>query len=120
MSYAFLITALILNSIANIMMKLGAMHLGDLSNINAQEMIYKFITNWRLILGLFFFAVNVILYVIALNKLDISMAYPIMTTGGFLIISVFSVIFLKEPFTLIQGIGIILATTGITLIAYRG
>ncbi len=120
MSYLFLITALVLNSIANILMKLGATHLGDLAGVAVGEIVYKFITNWRLLLGLFFFATNVILYVLALNKLNISMAYPVMTTGGFLIIAVFSILFLKEPFTIFQGIGIVLATIGITLIAYRG
>jgi len=119
MSYLFLIIALVLNALANILMKLGAVKIGGFGGSGIGELAFKFVTNWMLVLGVLCFAMNVIFYILALSKINISIAYPLMTSGGFLIITAFSFIFLKEPITGWQIFGILLVAVGITFIAYK-
>lgn len=119
MGYLFLIIALFLNAAANILIKLGA---GRLDAVKGQALslaIPKLLTNYFLMAGLFLFALNVIFYIIALSKINLSIAYPIMTAGGFLLITLFSFFYLKENVTILQVVGIAFVAIGITLIAYN-
>ena len=115
----FLITALVLNALANISMKLGAQKLIFEPSLKSTELIKLLVTNYFLWLGIGMFGLNVVFYIVALSKMNLSIAYPIMTAGGFLIITAFSFFYLKEPLTSLQLLGIILLSIGITLVAYK-
>ncbi|MEQ9366864.1 MAG: SMR family transporter [Leptospirales bacterium] len=121
MGYVFLIVALLFNASANILMKLGAtaMEGVDMSVMTPVDKILTLATNWYLVLGLILFASNVVFYIVALKRINLSIAYPIMTSGGFLIISLFSVYYLKEHLGPLQIAGIVLIAIGITLLAYN-
>lgn len=119
MRYLFLIVALIFNASANILIKIGAVRLGEIRGMSVTDLMFKLATNYFLIIGLFCFVFNLLFYVIALTKINVSVAYPIMTTGGFLAISCFSFFYLKESITITQIIGIVLIVIGITLVAYN-
>lgn len=119
MKYGLLIFAIILNALANVLMKIGALKLGSLKDLNLTGIVFKFITNQYLIFGILFFAINIILYIIILTKINISIVYPIWTSGGFLLITAFSVLYLKESLGALQILGIILMASGITLLAYK-
>ena len=119
MHYLFLIIALLLNASANILMKVGETKMGSFKSLSFSQITLKLVTNYFLILGLIFFALNVIFYFLSLTKINLSAAYPIMTSGGFLIISLVSILYLRESLTSLQIIGIILIAIGITFIAYH-
>jgi multidrug transporter EmrE-like cation transporter len=119
MGYFFLIIALTLNAAANILMKLGSGQLNLVKGESLLVMAPKLLTNYFLMFGIFLFALNIVFYIIALSKIDLFIAYPIMTAGGFLLITLFSFFYLKESITLPQLMGIILVAIGITLIAYH-
>lgn len=116
-----LVLALVLNAAANLMMKFGSVGLkasleadprrdmGTLAGMLAH--------NWVLVLGLFFFATNVLFYTYALQVVKISIAYPIMVTGGFAIIAVVAWLALRETLTPMQWGGIALIMLGVFLVA---
>jgi multidrug transporter EmrE-like cation transporter len=116
-----LVLALVLNAAANLMMKFGSVGLkaslqadprrdmGTLADMLAH--------NWILVLGLFFFATNVLLYTYALQVIKISVAYPIMVTGGFAIIAVVAWRYLGESLSTLQWGGIALILVGVYLVA---
>ena len=116
-----LLMALLLNAAANLMMKFGSVGLraslaadprrdmGTLAGMLAH--------NWILVLGLFCFATNVLLYTYALQVIKISIAYPIMVAGGFAIIAVVAWLALKETLTPMQWGGIALILIGVFLVA---
>lgn len=113
----FLFIALVLNASGNICMKLGANKLDIGSGMGFFTVASKVLTNYILIIGVILFALNIVFYVLALTKMNLSAAYPVMTTGGFLIITLFSYFYLREPFTTSQVIGILLMAAGIVLVA---
>lgn len=112
--------ALVLNATANLMMKFGSVgvkadleatpgrDVGTLAKVLAQ--------NWVLVLGLFFFAANVVFYTYALQAIKISVAYPIMVTVGFAIIAVVAWMGLRETLLPVQWAGIVLILIGVYLV----
>jgi multidrug transporter EmrE-like cation transporter len=116
MGYLFLALALVLNATANVLLKLGAARLGGLDLPNP---VGRLITNYHLLAGLGLFALNVVFYLLALIRLNLSIAYPIMTAGGVVIIVAVSVLLLQEALTTRQAVGLLLLIAGIVLVAER-
>lgn len=116
MGYIFLITALVLNAIANILMKIGSGHLNFFTEYGLFQGLLK---NYILIIGVFLFASNVVFYVLALSRINLSVGYPVMTSGGLVIISLVSYFFLKEALTPLQLIGLLLIFGGIILLTAK-
>lgn len=116
MGFLFLIVALTLNAIANVLLKVGAMRLGDLA---APGLIGRLVSNYHLIAGLLLFALNVVFYIAALTRLNLSVAYPIMVAGGIVIVVSASVLTLRESISGMQALGLILLFAGMALIGHR-
>lgn len=114
--YVFLALALALNATANVLLKVGAARLGGLEEPN---LVGRLITNYHLLAGLSLFALNVVFYVLALARLNLSIAYPIMMAGGVVIIIAVSVLLLHETLTTRQAVGLFLLIAGIVLVAER-
>ncbi|MEN8176691.1 MAG: hypothetical protein ABFS23_13075, partial [Pseudomonadota bacterium] len=71
MGYLLLAIALTLNAAANILLKIGASHLGGLDE---PGLIGRVLTNYHLLGGLVLFALNVVFYAAALIKPNLSIA----------------------------------------------
>lgn len=116
MGYIFLIIALVLNAIANILMKIGS---GNLHYFTEYGIIQGLLKNYVLIIGVGLFALNVACYVLALSKINLSIGYPVMTSGGLVIISLVSYFFLKEALTPLQLLGLLLIFSGILCLTVK-
>lgn len=110
---AMLILAIILNALANILIKASSLYSQDNSLIG---LIYNFWL-WG---GLICFGLALVFYRYVLSKgLALSIAYPIMTTAGFAIVILASSIFFHERLVTIQWVGIGCLVLGIWLIASK-
>ncbi len=116
-----LLLALTLNATANLLMKVGARQAagGTLKLDHGGGLVRLLQANWVLIVGLACFAINVIFYTYALSSKDmkISVAYPIMVSGGFAIIAVVAWRYLGETLSAVQWGGIALILAGVFLVA---
>ncbi len=115
MAYLYLALAFTLNSIANILLKLGAERVLSFSG----GLFAIIQANWQVLLGLTIFATNIIFYFLALRALPLSVAYPVMVVMGFLIVNSYALIMLHEPITVGQYIGYVLIIVGLTLVVAR-
>ena len=113
--YALLGIALTFNAVANILMKAGMRNAPE--GLGATGMIKHYLTSWPVIVGLALFALNIVAYTQALTKIPLSIAYPIMTSLGFLIVVSASAYFFKETITWVQGIGFALIIGGVICVA---
>ncbi len=115
-----LFLALTLNATANLMMKFGVERL-KLSGVSMQQGLVPLgtaiVSNWVLMLGLCCFASNIVLYTFALKGFPISIAYPIMVSGGFAIISIVAWKYLGETLTRTQWAGVALILIGVWVVA---
>ena len=121
MKYAIaLFVALSFNAVANLMMKFGVKRFGA-SGVTMEQGVVPvgqaLLTNWVLILGLVCFAANVMIYTYALSGIRISIAYPIMVSGGFAIIAVVAWRYLGETMSVGQWAGVTLILIGVVLVA---
>lgn len=118
-----LVVALILNASANLMIKFG-MRAIDLELQGAGLLsggllggVKLALRHWILPLGLGCFAANVVFYSYALQKMPISVAYPVMSTCGFAIIVVVAGVMLQERLSLSQWCGVGAILVGVFLVA---
>lgn len=116
MGFVFLVLALTLNAAANILLKIGATRLGS---VEEPGLIGRLVSDYYLLAGLFLFALNVVFYVAALTRLNLSVAYPIMVAGGIIIVVSVSVFILREAVTPLQTVGLGLLVLGTVLVGHR-
>jgi len=114
--YIILALAIILNALANILMKVGMMRQGESSG-SPLLMAKAALVNPVLFAGVVSFALALIAYSYVLSKINLSIAYPVMTSLGYVIVIIASWIFLKEHITLIQIIGFTFIIAGVWMVA---
>ena len=83
---------------------------------NLQFDLNMLLTNYHLILAVAVYAVSTVLYVIALNKGQLSILYPILATS-YIWTLIFSNVFLKESVGLVSWAGVFFILLGVSLIA---
>ncbi len=115
MSYVILILAITFNAVANILMKIGM--LKGKQGTGFADFMLGTITNPALIAGVVCFAIGLAAYCFVLTKLNLSVAYPVMTSVGYVIVIIASWLFLKETITAIQIAGFSLIIAGVWMVA---
>jgi multidrug transporter EmrE-like cation transporter len=114
MTSIILIIAITLNAVANILLKVGAERTKESNNIF--ELLLGMATNPITILAIFCFAAGMAAYNYVLMKTNLSVAYPIMTSVGYIIVLLASWMFLKETLTILQISGILLIIAGVWMV----
>lgn len=114
-TYVILGLAILFNAMANILMKMGMLRVDN--NLNIFSMASKSISQPAIPLGIISFVLALVCYLYVLSKLNLSIAYPIMTSLGFLIVILASWTFLKESITAIQIVGFVFIILGVWLTA---
>jgi multidrug transporter EmrE-like cation transporter len=114
-SFLILLTALTANALANVFVKMAAVSLAKTEGI--VSFLLGSMKNLYIWLALVCFAVAFVLYGVSLTKLKLSVAYPIMTSAGFILVSLFSHFLFKESVTVTKIIGMVVIVTGIWLVS---
>ena len=70
--------------------------------------------------GLFFYGLNVVLFAKSLDYLPVSIAYPVLSGSGFILLVVLSRVLFAESATLLQMLGIFAIFVGILLVSLTG
>ncbi len=107
---------------AQLLLKKGVLTLEtqEFSLINFLGIIPKVFQNIWLLGGIFFFGISFFLWIFILSKMQLNMAYPVVISLNFILITVGSWIFFKEYLSFIQILGIIVIIFGIFLVLYKG
>ena len=114
MIYLILVFSLVANALANVFIKAGMKNYNGGINVS---FISHMLKTPNVIIGLLFFALAFIGYSFVLSRLQLSIAYPVMTGAGFLVVSIFSLILFNEPFSLLLVLGMIFIFIGIIFLA---
>jgi multidrug transporter EmrE-like cation transporter len=114
--HAVLAFALVANAVANILIKEGMRDKNpNLSDIVGTLKIM--LLNPPLLAGLLFFGLALGAYSYVLSQIKLSVAYPIMTSVGFLIVVSYSFFKLNENITYLQMGGLALILAGVWMVA---
>jgi len=80
-------------------------------------MLINSVTNISVWLGLISFGVAFIFYSVVLTKMRLGVAYPIMTSAGFAIVTVAAVFLFDERLSAMKIVGIAVIALGIWLVS---
>jgi len=114
-TYFVLSLAIILNAVANILMKVAMLKQEKTTDI--LTMVTQSITNPILFLGIISFGLALVAYCYVLAKINLSIAYPLMTSLGFLIVILASWLFLGENISKLQMVGFFCIIAGVWMVA---
>jgi multidrug transporter EmrE-like cation transporter len=114
----FLVTICIaLNVVAQLALKQGA--LVDVTHFNAANClstIWKLFSSGWVMLGGFFYVASVFFWLLVLNRLEVSKAYPLISIG-YIVNAVGAYYLLGEHVTMMRVFGIITILTGVFIVA---
>lgn len=108
-------------SVGQLFMKKGVLQVGidSITFANLQEFLGKSGLTPFVWLGVFFYALNFLLWIIVLSRVDLSVASPV-GSAGYLFVPLLAIVFLGEDVGLLRWAGIILITGGVCLVAGSG
>jgi multidrug transporter EmrE-like cation transporter len=108
--------ALLANATANVMIRWG-MKGQDLSLAEPVQLARGILFNGRVLTGIVLFALNVLAYAFALSRIRLSVAYPVMTSLGLVIVMLLSYLLMGERITPLQLVGTAMILGGVLLVA---
>ena len=114
-----LLIALLLNASANVLMKVGArteVPVPVEASLLTKALAFM---NAATVIGIVLFAGNVLVYRKALDRLDVSLAYPIMVSGGMVIVALAAALLpiLSERISMERIAGMVVTAVGVWIIA---
>ncbi|RMF56013.1 hypothetical protein D6745_00550 [Candidatus Woesearchaeota archaeon] len=86
-----------------------------LASENLNFNIISWLTNYKLIIGLFLYGIATVLFVYTLKFGEVSLLYPIIATS-YIWVSIFAVLFLGEHMSIYKWLGILMIISGVSLV----
>lgn len=110
-SFSLILAGVTLNAAAQILMKMGTNAIGrfEFSVDNIVPIGWKLATEWHIIAALFCYAISVVVWVLALSRVQVSIAYPMLSLG-YVAVAFITWWLFNEPLTATKlgGIGVII------------
>jgi len=113
--YLILLISILLNSASLILLKKGALLHGEITtNVFNLKAWFHLIFNRYVITSMFFFIFGTITWILSLTKIDLSLAYPLVSIS-YIIIAITSYFFFGEAVPFYRWLGIIIIMVGVTV-----
>ena len=82
-SFSLILTGVLLNAAAQLLLKAGTTRIGEFqfSLENVVPIGLKIATQWPIIGGLACYVVSVVVWIMALSRVEVSVAYPLLSVG---------------------------------------
>ena len=117
-SFGLIAAGVLLNTFAQLLLKAGANSIGrfEFALSHALEIGLKFIVNPYILGGMACYAVSLVVWLMALSRVEVSVAYPMLSVG-FALNAVLAWWLLGEPVTMQRIAGIAIIIVGVTIVA---
>lgn len=116
MKWLILLFGILTNASASVLIKIATMAPRKLPSVSDP---IAALLNWPFWLGLGLYGIAFALYAAALSRFPMNVAHPILTSGSVVMVALFSLFFLREPFHWTTGVGIVLVAGGVVLLTVR-
>jgi multidrug transporter EmrE-like cation transporter len=115
---ALILTGVLLNAVAQLLLKAGSRAIADVPlNVgNAWILFERVAVNLPIIGGLACYAVSVVVWILALSRVDVSVAYPMLSIG-YVVNAVAAWLLFGEQFGAMRLAGIGIIIVGVWLVA---
>jgi multidrug transporter EmrE-like cation transporter len=118
-TFAFIITGVLLNAAAQLLLKAGTNGLGGAIHINAQNWFstgVKVFTQLPILAGLACYVISLLVWIIGLSRADVTVAYPMLSLG-YVAAAFGAWIFLGEAVSLQRMLALGVIVAGVALLA---
>ena len=117
-SFGLIAAGVLLNTFAQLLLKAGTNSIGrfEFALSHALEIGLKFIVNPYILGGMACYAVSLVVWLMALSRVEVSVAYPMLSVG-FALNAVLAWWLLGEPVTPQRLAGIAIIIVGVTIVA---
>ncbi|MFA5928744.1 MAG: SMR family transporter [Candidatus Margulisiibacteriota bacterium] len=117
-SVILVLVPVLIGIVGQILLKKGMLQIGQfgVSPGELWPILLKMITNIYVIFGMLLYAVSAFLWLIVLSRMELSFAYPLLSTG-YIFILLFSWLFFKEQVSLVRWSGVGVIWLGVYLIS---
>lgn len=117
-TFSFIVAGVLLNAVAQLLLKAGARNVGEI-HLTMQNLFavgFKVATQLPIIGGLTCYVLSVVVWIIALSRVDVTIAYPMLSLG-YVVAAVGAWYFFGETLSVqrLLSIGVILV--GVALLA---
>ena len=119
--FLILAASILVTVSAQLSLKKGVLGLGDLnfSLSNIFSFIFRILQNGWLMAGLFLFGISFFLWIFILSKLQLNIAYPVVVSLNFCLITIASWFLFKEYLSFVQILGIATIIFGTFLVLFK-
>ena len=117
-AFALVMTGVLLNAIAQLALKASVSDTGII-NLDMQSLLSSAVslaTNLWLWVGLICYAISVVVWILALSRVDVSIAYPMLSIG-YIVNAIAASHLFNEPMGLAKVIGIGIIILGVYILA---
>jgi len=117
-AFALVLTGVLLNAVAQLALKASVSDTGIIS-LDMQSLLSSagsLATNLWLWLGLICYAISVVVWILALSRVDVSIAYPMLSIG-YIVNAVAAWHLFDEPMNLGKVVGIGIIIVGVYILA---
>lgn len=118
-TFAFIFTGVLLNAIAQVLLKAGTNALGGAIHLTMENWFatgIKVITQLPILLGLCCYGVSLVVWIIGLSRTDVTIAYPMLSLG-YVVGAALAYFFLGEAISLQRMLAIAVIMVGVALLA---
>ncbi len=118
-AFAFIITGVILNAIAQLLLKAGTNALGGAIHLTRDNWFLtslKVATQWPIVVGMLCYGVSLVVWILGLSRTDVTVAYPMLSLG-YVIGAVGAWMFLGEVISPQRMLALGVIVLGVVLLA---
>jgi len=113
--YVLIIISIVLGACGQIVMKMGTSQLA-VSGLSIMNQLLKYFTNIPILTGLVLYTLSAVVWIFAISKVQLSVAYP-MVASGYVLVVILSYLLLHEPVSSLRILGLIVVVAGVVIIA---
>jgi multidrug transporter EmrE-like cation transporter len=116
-AFILVLTGVLLNACAQLLLKAGTNAVGhfEFSASNIMQVLPKFIFEWHILGGLMCYAISVVVWIGALSRTPVSVAYPMLSIG-YVVNAIAAWYLFGEALTITRITGIVVIIAGVYLI----
>lgn len=117
-SFALVLAGVLLNAAAQSLLKLGANRLGPdpFASLSWTSIAVRIMSDWPYLLGFGCYGISVIVWIIALTRVPVTIAYPMLSIG-YVVNALIARYWLGEELSATGWSGIALIIVGVALVA---
>ncbi|MBD3236104.1 MAG: EamA family transporter [Candidatus Eisenbacteria bacterium] len=108
-------TAVCFSVAGELLLKDGMNRVGVIAIATLGTVLPRMLQTWQLYAGFGSILIGATFWLAALSRVDLSWAYPLLAMG-YILVLIFSAVFLREPISLIRWVGVGLIVLGVYLV----